>query len=183
MALGSQTAGSIINPGAIGSAAAVLPGFILLDNTFGCTPAGCTPVTGFINATDANLSLATTSTGVTINAAIYANGNITAKGASGSLYGIDYSVAIFSKNGDVSLNGGSLANRAVYNSVASTITANNSKTFTYLYDKLGRRDTISYPNNITVKHGYDNLNRLTLIRHTTPTTTIRTGTRKFIGTA
>lgn len=41
------------------------------------------------------------------------------------------------------------------------------KVFTYLYDKLGRRDTISYPNGITVKHDYDNLDRLKALTHST----------------
>lgn len=62
-----------------------------------------------------------------------------------------------------------------------------TKVFTYLYDKLGRRDSISYPNGVTVKHGYDNLDRLTSIKHSTGTATItfanysgfdKTGNRK-----
>ena len=62
-----------------------------------------------------------------------------------------------------------------------------SKAFTYLYDKLGRRDTISYPNGVTVKHGYDDLERLSKIKHSTSTATItfanysgfdKTGSRK-----
>ncbi|WP_216246992.1 YDG domain-containing protein, partial [Polynucleobacter sp. AP-Capit-er-40B-B4] len=120
-----KSSGAFINPAAIGTSTNNLPGYVLLDNTYGCTPAGCTPVTGFINTTAGNLaSLATTSTGVTLNAAIYAAGNITVNAVSTAV-GIDYSVAISSKNGDVSLNGSSTANRAVYNSIASTITANN----------------------------------------------------------
>lgn len=46
------------------------------------------------------------------------------------------------------------------------ITAAN-KVFTYLYDKLGRRDTIGYPNGVTAKHDYDNLDRLKAITHST----------------
>ncbi|HCE67759.1 MAG TPA: hypothetical protein DER40_09660 [Geobacter sp.] len=62
-----------------------------------------------------------------------------------------------------------------------------TKVFTYLYDKLGRRDTISYPNSVTAKHDYDNLDRLTGIKHSTATATItfanysgfdKTGSRK-----
>jgi len=62
-----------------------------------------------------------------------------------------------------------------------------SKVFTYLYDKLGRRDTISYPNGVTVKHEYDDLDRLTKIKHSTSNATIsfanysgfdKTGNRK-----
>lgn len=47
-----------------------------------------------------------------------------------------------------------------------------TKVFTYLYDKLGRRDTISYPNGITAKHTYDNLDRLTGITHSKGAATI-----------
>jgi hypothetical protein len=85
----------------------------------------CTPTTGYINTTAANLTtLATTAVGATINAAIYTSGNITVNAISNS-NAIDYSVAIMSKSGDVALNGGITTQRGVYNSTASTITANN----------------------------------------------------------
>jgi hypothetical protein len=73
----------------------------VLDNTYGCSGAACTPTTGFINTTTANLTtLATTAVGATINAAIYTSGNITVNAVSTS-NAIDYSVAIMSKSGDV----------------------------------------------------------------------------------
>jgi len=63
-----------------------------------------------------------------------------------------------------------------------------TRIFTYLYDKLSRRDTITYqPVGITVKHEYDDLDRLTKIKHSTSTATItfanysgfdKTGNRK-----
>jgi hypothetical protein len=96
-----KTAGGSINPGAIGTGTLVLPGYVLLDNTYGCSGVACTPTTGFINTTTANLTtLATAAAGVTINAAIYTSGNITVNAASTS-NAIDYSVAIMSKGGDV----------------------------------------------------------------------------------
>ncbi|OJI04080.1 YDG domain-containing protein, partial [Polynucleobacter sp. MWH-Adler-W8] len=123
-----KTAGAAINPAAIGTSLLPLPGYVLLDNTYGCTPSGCTPVSGYINTTTPNIAtLATTSVGVTVNSAIYANGNITINGMTGAAgqTGIDYSVAVTSTGGNVSLNGGATTGRGVYNSVASTITANN----------------------------------------------------------
>ena len=120
-----KSAGSAINPAAIGTSTLALPGYVLIDNTYGCTGVGCTPTSGFINTTTANLTaLATTSVGVTINNAVYATGNITVNAVSTS-NAIDYSVAITSKNGNVILNGGTTTLRGVYNSAASTITANN----------------------------------------------------------
>ncbi|RAZ45887.1 hypothetical protein DP175_07730, partial [Polynucleobacter paneuropaeus] len=63
-----KSAGSAINPGTIGSSTVALPGYVLIDNTYGCTGTNCTPVTGFINTTTNNLaSLATTSIGITLN--------------------------------------------------------------------------------------------------------------------
>ena len=83
-----KASGAAINPGAIGSSTVALPGYVLLDNTYGCSGTGCVPVTGFINATTNNLaSLATSSIGVTINNAIFATGNITANGASNTSMG------------------------------------------------------------------------------------------------
>ncbi|MBT8550341.1 hypothetical protein G6721_08495, partial [Polynucleobacter paneuropaeus] len=42
-----KSAGSAINPGTIGSSTVALPGYVLIDNTYGCTGTNCTPVTGF----------------------------------------------------------------------------------------------------------------------------------------
>jgi hypothetical protein len=122
-----KTAGSAIDPGAIGTSTIALPGYILLDNTYGCTAStpACTPTTGFINTTTANLtSLATATAGVTIDNAIFARDSITVNAVSTN-NAIDYSQAINSTSGNVSLNGGITTQRGVYNSAASVITANN----------------------------------------------------------
>jgi mucin-19 len=120
-----QTAGSAINPGTIGTTASPLPGFILLDNTFGCTTAPCTRVSGFINTTTGNhTSLASASTGITINTAVVATGNITMNGVtSTSNHGIYYPAAITSTNGSAVLNGGTASGIGVY--AAAALTANN----------------------------------------------------------
>ncbi|MBT8536165.1 hypothetical protein G6725_09155, partial [Polynucleobacter paneuropaeus] len=47
----AKSAGSAINPGTIGTSTVALPGYVLIDNTYGCTGTNCTPVTGFINTT------------------------------------------------------------------------------------------------------------------------------------
>jgi hypothetical protein len=125
-----KTAGSAINTSAIGTASLVLPGYVLIDNTYGCTAStpACTPVSGFINTTTANLAtLATGSIGVTINNAIYARDNITVNGVSGggSQTGINYSVVITSTAGNVILNGGTTDGLGIHNSATSLITANN----------------------------------------------------------
>ena len=122
-----KTAGSAINPAAIGSSSVALPGYVLIDNTYGCSGSGCTPVSGFINTTTANLAtLATGSVGVTINNAIYARDNIMVNGvSSGSQTGINYSVVITSTAGNVIFNGGTTDGLGIHNSVTSTITANN----------------------------------------------------------
>jgi len=102
-----------------------LPGYVLIDNTYGCSGAQCTPISGFINTTTANLTtLASTSVGVTLNNVVYASGNITVNAVSTS-NAIDYSQIVMSTGGNVSLNGGTTTLRGVYNSAASTITANN----------------------------------------------------------
>jgi RHS repeat-associated protein len=41
----------------------------------------------------------------------------------------------------------------------------NAGTFSYAYDTLGRRDTLAYPNNTGTDWDYDDLNRLTAVRH------------------
>jgi mucin-19 len=97
-----KSAGSAINPTAIGNSLNPLSGYILLDNTFGGTAgAGGTPTSGFINTTTNNLAaLATTVRGVYIdvNSPIFAKGNITINGVSNhsSYSGIDYWATITS---------------------------------------------------------------------------------------
>ena len=120
-----KSAGSAINPGAIGSATVALPGYVLLDNTYGCSGSGCTPVTGFINTTTNNLAtLAPTSVGVTINNAIYATGNITANGVSNGSQGMNVSAVITSTGGTATLTGGTTNTHGFY-TPSSLITANN----------------------------------------------------------
>ncbi|RAZ45670.1 hypothetical protein DP175_09345, partial [Polynucleobacter paneuropaeus] len=88
----AKSAGSAINPGTIGTSTVALPGYVLIDNTYGCTGTNCTPATGFINTTTNNLaSLATTSIGLTVNNAIYAVGAVTENGVSSGSQGIGYS--------------------------------------------------------------------------------------------
>jgi hypothetical protein len=102
-----KTAGSAINPGTIGSASVSLPGYVLLDNTYGCTTStpACVPVTGFINTITNNLAdLSTASVGVTINGAIYARDNIIVNGVSTTGHAISYSAVITSNSGSVILN-------------------------------------------------------------------------------
>lgn len=62
-----------------------------------------------------------------------------------------------------------------------------TKVFTWLYDKLGRRETITYPNGVVARHDYDSLGRLKNISHTANGSTVtfanysgfdRTGNRK-----
>ncbi|MBT8559109.1 hypothetical protein G6712_09010, partial [Polynucleobacter paneuropaeus] len=122
----AKSAGAAINPGVIGSTTVALPGYVLLDNTYGCSGTGCTPITEFINTTSANLSLATTSVGLTINNAIYASGSITLNGIASGSQGINYSAVMTSTANNVTLNGGTTNNYAVYNGGQATlITANN----------------------------------------------------------
>lgn len=63
----------------------------------------------------------------------------------------------------------------------------NARTYEYQYDKLSRRHTLSYPHGVIATHSYDNLDRLTSIRHASTTATIsfanysgfdKTGNRK-----
>jgi hypothetical protein len=77
-----KSAGSAITPGSIGSSTASLPGYVLLDNTYGCTGAACTPFSGFINTGNISTTLATAIRGVGIVAGspIYTTGNITVNG-------------------------------------------------------------------------------------------------------
>ena len=90
-----KSAGSAINPGVVATSTTVLPGYVLIDNTYGCTGTACTPASGFINTTTNNLaSLATTSVGLTINSAIYALGTITENGVSSGSQGIGVSAVM-----------------------------------------------------------------------------------------
>ncbi|MBT8557365.1 hypothetical protein G6712_00005, partial [Polynucleobacter paneuropaeus] len=121
----AKSAGSAINPGTIGTSTVALPGYVLIDNTYGCTGTNCTPATGFINTTTNNLaSLATTSIGLTVNNAIYAVGAVTENGVSSGSQGIGISATITSTGSNVVLNGGTTNSYGVYDP-SSLITANN----------------------------------------------------------
>ncbi|MBT8634007.1 hypothetical protein AOC08_09085, partial [Polynucleobacter paneuropaeus] len=120
----AKSAGSAINPGTIGTSTVALPGYVLIDNTYGCTGTNCTPATGFINTTTNNLaSLATTSIGLTVNNAIYAVGAVTENGVSSGSQGIGYSAVMTSTGSNVSLTGGTTTGYGVYGT--TLITANN----------------------------------------------------------
>jgi mucin-19 len=116
-----KSAGSTINSGAIGATTKALPGYILLDNTFGGTAgAGGTPTSGFINTTTNNLvafAIAHDGVYIDVNSPIFAKGNITINGVSNhsSYRGIYYLAAITSWSGNVTLNGGTTTGRGVYN--------------------------------------------------------------------
>jgi mucin-19 len=120
-----KSAGSALNPGLIGTGTIVLPGSITIDNTFGS--ASGDKATGYVTASIANrlVNLATTSIGVTLNAAIFARDNITINGSSNSNRGIDTSVNITSTNGNVFMNGATVATIGVYVVAGNVVTGNN----------------------------------------------------------
>ncbi|MBT8534145.1 S-layer family protein, partial [Polynucleobacter paneuropaeus] len=121
----AKSSGSAINPGVIGSSTVALPGYVLIDNTYGCAGTNCTPVTGFINPTTNNIaSLATGSVGITLNNAIYATNTIAMNGSANANQGIGISAAITSTGGAVSLTGSTTNSYGVYNP-SSLITANS----------------------------------------------------------
>ncbi|MBT8527482.1 S-layer family protein, partial [Polynucleobacter paneuropaeus] len=144
-----KSAGSAINPGTIGSSTLTLPGYVLIDNTFGCTGTGCTPASGFINTTTNNLaSLATASVGLTINNAIYAAGAITANGVASANQGIGYTAAITSTGSNVILTGGTTTSYGVYGT--ALITANN---ITITGTSSGAPSYDAYLNALTINTG------------------------------
>lgn len=121
-------AGSAINPGAIGSGTVALPGVVVLDNTYGCSGTGCTPATGYL--TSALVASATTSTGVTINNAIYAKDSITINGiTNGANYGVLMIANLVSNTGNITIGGISTTGFGVTNWNgawgANAITANS----------------------------------------------------------
>jgi hypothetical protein len=121
-----KSAGSNINPGLIGTTSIALPGAVLVDNTFGCSGSGCTPATAYVSATANNLvALATSSAGATIDDAIFASGNITINASSNAYRGIDASVNITSRNGNVILNGSTVQTIGVYVVAGNVVTGNN----------------------------------------------------------
>ncbi|MBT8553179.1 hypothetical protein G6683_05485, partial [Polynucleobacter paneuropaeus] len=124
----AKSAGSAINPGTIGTSTVALPGYVLIDNTYGCAGTGCTPATGFITAANISSTLATASVGLTINGAIYNSGNIILNGVSSASHGINYSVAIETTGGAITMTGVSSTNYGVYGSAAASIVSATSAT-------------------------------------------------------
>ncbi|MBU3594824.1 filamentous hemagglutinin N-terminal domain-containing protein [Polynucleobacter sp. 86C-FISCH] len=110
--------GSAINPGAIGTSSARLPGTVTLDNTYG----GATPTSGYITTSN-NSTLATSSVGATINNAIYSTKLISVKGISYASHGIGYSAAINASGGGVELTGTTYNSYGVY-TASSLVTGN-----------------------------------------------------------
>ncbi|MBT8566371.1 hypothetical protein G6709_08740, partial [Polynucleobacter paneuropaeus] len=115
-----KSAGSGINPGSIGSATVALPGYVLLDNTYGA--ASGTPVSGYItNANSGTLTGAII--GVNVNSAITATKNITLMGASQTgYYSVSMTAAITTSQGSIAITGSGI-NYSVYSSAAGTLTA------------------------------------------------------------
>ncbi|MBT8566376.1 hypothetical protein G6709_08765, partial [Polynucleobacter paneuropaeus] len=120
----AKSAGSTITPGSIGSTTVALPGYVLIDNTYGCTGTNCTPATGFINTTTNNLaSLATTSYYGLVNSAIYAVGAITENGVTGGAFSGISCAVMTSTGSNVNLTGGTTTGYGVAS--GALITANN----------------------------------------------------------
>ncbi|MBT8636740.1 filamentous hemagglutinin N-terminal domain-containing protein, partial [Polynucleobacter paneuropaeus] len=115
-----KSAGSGINPGSIGSATVALPGYVLLDNTYGA--ASGTPVSGYItNANSGTLTGAIA--GVNVNSAITATKNITLMGTSQTgYYSVSMTAAIATSQGSIAITGSGI-NYSVYSSAAGTLNA------------------------------------------------------------
>ncbi|MBT8577618.1 hypothetical protein G6695_00005, partial [Polynucleobacter paneuropaeus] len=115
-----KSAGSGINPGSIGSATVALPGYVLLDNTYGA--ASGAPSSGYItNANSGTLTGAII--GVNVNSAITATKNITLMGASQTgYYSVSMTAAITTSQGSIAITGSGI-DYSVYSSAAGTLTA------------------------------------------------------------
>ncbi|MBT8524333.1 hypothetical protein G6735_08470, partial [Polynucleobacter paneuropaeus] len=124
------TAGANINPTTIGSSTVALPGYVLLDNTFGCTGSNCMPVSGFIGVENNNLSLAVAGYGVLINNAIYAAKNITIRGVNNAANtgAVLLQAALVSTTGDINITGTTTSGWAITNYVNGVGAYNNTNT-------------------------------------------------------
>ena len=134
---GSSTAGINYIQKSAGAALAVgtlsMPGYILLDNTYGGTAgAGGTPTSGYIKLSNASTNAQATLDGVLVSGALsagaYAGANaITINAVSGSLppgkNNITLSGALTATTGDINLTGETLANYGV--KFAANVTATN----------------------------------------------------------
>ena len=115
-----KSAGSGINPGSIGSATVALPGYVLLDNTYGA--ASGTPVAGYITNSNSG-TLTGAIVGVNVNSAITATKNITLMGTSQTgYYSVSMTAAIATSQGSIAITGSGI-NYSVYSSAAGTLNA------------------------------------------------------------
>ncbi|WP_216240090.1 YDG domain-containing protein [Polynucleobacter sp. JS-Polo-80-F4] len=83
-------------------------GYIVLDNTYGCTGSGCNPVSGFITLGNA-ATYATTSAGVTTTGALSAGSYVTLKGISSGAAGVVLGGTVSAASGDITIIGASTA--------------------------------------------------------------------------
>ena len=171
-----KSAGAALDP------AVNVPGAIVLDNTFGCTGAGCTPVSGFIHMDNA-ATLATTGDAVTAGI-LTAGTGITLRGVSSGARGVVSTGAMSTTSGDVIIVGYTIAaaQRAIDFSTASSIyaTAGNisitggknvaatsttlylvgaSETSPLIFSAFGNIDIVGYAlsSNTSVNYGANNL--------------------------
>jgi filamentous hemagglutinin family protein len=118
-----RTAGAAVTSGTMS-----LPGYILLDNTWGCGTTGCTPTSGYI-AIGSTATLATTSNAINANGALTAGAysgstGITIKGISNGGYGANITAALNS-GGIISVTGvAATGNYGVYEIAAATASGN-----------------------------------------------------------
>ncbi|MBU3539525.1 YDG domain-containing protein [Polynucleobacter sp. UK-Gri1-W3] len=88
LTIGAGTSSSAINyiekssGSALAIGATTVPGYILVDNTYGCTVASCTPASGYLNMS--TISTSNASTGVYVTGSLSAGSSITINGASAS---------------------------------------------------------------------------------------------------
>ncbi|RAZ42303.1 hypothetical protein DP176_07075 [Polynucleobacter paneuropaeus] len=88
LTIGAGTSSSAINyiekssGSALTIGATTVPGYILVDNTYGCTGASCTPASGYLNMS--TISTSNASTGVYVSGSLSAGSSITINGASAS---------------------------------------------------------------------------------------------------
>ncbi|MDH6503521.1 YDG domain-containing protein [Polynucleobacter sphagniphilus] len=85
LTIGAGTSSSAINyiekssGSALAIGATTVPGYILVDNTYGCTGASCTPASGYLNMS--TISTSNASTGVYVSGSLSAGSSITINGA------------------------------------------------------------------------------------------------------
>jgi filamentous hemagglutinin family protein len=113
---------------AIASGTMSLPGYILLDDTWGCGTTNCTPASGYI-ANGTTATLATTSNAIAVNGVLTAGAysgstGITIKGISDGGYGV-YITSAINSGGIISVTGAAATgNYGIYESGAATASGN-----------------------------------------------------------